>query len=134
MKFIIGAALLILLFSLPATAQGYYGNYGNVGGGPSLNSGASLNNYTGYSGVGNHSLSSNPVTTFHMTVVDGAGNEFIPSTYVPFEQAVARGRATLTAKPKTLAEVAAENRAVKKPKAELAFVQDNSGRAIPQKR
>lgn len=133
MKFIIGAALLILLFSLPANAQGYFGNYGYVGGGPSLNSSASMNNYTGFSGVGNHILASSPVTTFHMTVVDGAGNEFIPSTFVPFEQAVAQGRATLTAKPKTLAEVAAEYRAVKKPKAEVAFVQDNSGRAVAQK-
>jgi len=129
MKFFFGAAVLVLLFSMPASAQGYYGNFGNIGGGPSLNSGGALNSRTGYTGPGFHNMSSAPVATFHMSVEFGS-DDFIPSTFVPFEQAVAQGRALNTSRPKTLAQAAAEFRATKKPKAEVAFVQDDSGKAI----
>lgn len=131
MKLIIGATFLILIFSASAFGQSF-GTYGYIGSGPSLNSGASLNSRSGFTGVGTHTLYSTPEPRFHMTVVNGSSNDFIPSTFVPFEQAVAQGRAALATKPKTLAEVAAEYRATKKPKAEVAFVQDDSGRAIKQ--
>lgn len=133
MKLILGAAALTLIFSVPAMAQGYFGNYGNVGGGPSLNGGGTLNDHTGYTGVGTHILNNTPVTRFSMSVTNGSSAEFIPSTFVPFEQAVEQGRAALAAKPKTLAEIAAEYRAQKRAKAEVAFVQDNSGKAVTQK-
>jgi hypothetical protein len=129
MKYLFGAAVLILMASMPTSAQGYYGNYGSVGGGPSLNGGSSLNSRSGWSGPGFHNFSTAPVAQFHMTVEFGS-QDFIPSTFVPFAQAVERGRALNTSKPKTLAEAAAEYRATIKPKAEVAFVQDDSGKAI----
>ncbi len=129
MKLLFGAGVLILLFSLPTTAQSY-GSY--VGGGGSLNSGGSLTHASGMRGPAFHPPQSSPETRFPMTVTFGSESEFIPSVYVPFQEAVAQGRAALTAKPKTLAEVALENRAAKKAKAELAFVQDDNGKAVTQ--
>lgn len=117
MKIIIGAAALILLFSVPAHGQAYGGN---VGGGGSLNSGASLGSGGGMRGVTFHSIASNPETQLHMTVISGEGNLFIPSTYVPFAKAVEMGRAMEIAKPKPLAEVASEYRNEKKEKGEVA--------------
>ena len=132
MKLIFGAAVLILLFSLPASAQGAFGNYGSVGGGPSLNSGSSLNNQGGWRGPGTRTVASAPVAEFHMSVINGS-DDYIPSTFVKFDDAVAQGRVLLAQKPKTLAEIAAEYRATKKPKADVAFVQDNSGNAVVKK-
>ncbi len=79
-----------------------------------------------------HSISSSPVTQFHMTVISGDGNEFIPSTYVPFSKAVEMGRTMEIAKPKTLAEVANEYRNEKKDKIEATrsrvFEEQGAGR------
>jgi hypothetical protein len=129
MKYLFGAAVLLLVFSMPVSAQGYYGSYGSVGGGPSLNSGSSLNSRSGWGGPSFHNNSDTTVTRFHMSVEFGSP-DFIPSTFVPFAQAVEQGRALNTSKPKTLAQAAADYRATKKPKAEVAFVQDDSGKAI----
>ncbi len=131
MKLVIGVVALILLFSMPAHAQAAYGN--SIGGGGSLNSGSSLGGGSGYHGVTfHHSISSGPITQFHMTVVTGDGNQFIPSTYVPFSKAVELGRTMEIAKPKTLAEVASEYRSAKKDKPEATssriFEEQGTGR------
>ena len=116
MKLLIGTAALILLFSCTAGAQSF-GSY--VGGGSSLNTGASLNSSSSLGGVSFHSMPSNPGPFFHMTVTTG-DSEFIPSTFVPFAQAVEMGRMLKAAKPKSLAEVAVEYRNEKKAKPEVA--------------
>jgi hypothetical protein len=130
MKLVIAAGALILLFSIPAHAQGLGSN---VGCGGSLNSGTSLGSGGGYRGVTFHSSISVPAATqFHMTVVTGDGNQFIPSTFVPFAKAVELGRTMEIAKPKTLAEVASEYRSEKRDRTETAgvrvFEEQGSGR------
>ncbi len=115
MKLLIGTAALVLLFSCTAGAQGY-GSY--VGGGSSLNTGASLNSSSSLGGASFHSMPSNPGPFFHMTVTTGSASEFIPSTFIPFAQAVEMGRMLKVAKPKSLAEVAVEYRNEKKAKPE----------------
>jgi hypothetical protein len=130
MKLMIGVGALILLFSIPARAQSYGAN---VGGGSSLNSGGGLNAGGGLRGVTFHSLQSSPVATFHMTVTTGSDGDFIPSTYLPFAQAVELGKELQAAKPKTLAEVALEYRNEKKAKAELLHNLDSTSQT-PQKR
>jgi hypothetical protein len=129
MKLVIGVGALILLFSLPALAQSY-GN--NVGSGGSLNTGASLNAGGGLGSVSFHTLPSIPETRFHLVVVSGSADEFIPSTYVSFQKAVEMGGALEPAKPKSLAEVALEYRNEKKAKAELARSQGAGGQGAKQ--
>lgn len=119
MKIIIGAAALMLLFSVPAHAQ-IYGS--NVGSGGSLNSGTSLNRMGGLGGVTFHLAPNGPAPVFRMSVVSGDTNQFIPSTYVPFAKAVELGRAMEIAKPKSLAEVANEYRNGKKDRIEVTRV------------
>jgi len=129
MRLLVGAGVMILLFSVSAFGQ-IYGN--NVGGGPSLNSMASVNSMGSLHGVPFHPSTGSSGTQFHMSVAAGSEADFTPSVYVPFEKAVAEGRAELAAKPKTLAEVAFENKAAKRTKAELTLVQDDNGKLIRQ--
>jgi hypothetical protein len=129
MKLLLGAGVLILLFSIPAFGQ-LYGP--TVGGGSSLNNGQSLNGLAGINSSGYRGPTATSETQFHTMISSGSQTEFIPSVYVPFDQAVAEGRAALAAKPKTLAEVALENRAAKKVKSEVAVIQNDDGRVVRQ--
>lgn len=117
MKLLIGTGALILLFAWTAGAQSF-GSY--VGGGSSINSGASLNGAGGLGSVSFHSAPSNPGPFFHMSVTSGSDGEFIPSTFVAFAKAVEMGRMMQAEKPKSLAAVALEYRAQKKAKTEIA--------------
>jgi hypothetical protein len=114
MKRILGVAVLILWFAVPAHAQSIGGS---IGGGGSLGQ------------VSFHTLPTVPRAHFKVGAVRG-GADFEPSSFAPYEQALAQGRAALTAEAKTLAEIARENATVPKPKARLAIVQDDQGRAI----
>ncbi|HXJ16853.1 MAG TPA: hypothetical protein VNM68_06610 [Candidatus Polarisedimenticolia bacterium] len=113
MKRILGVAVLILWFAVPAHAQ-YFGT--SLGGG-------SLGH------VSFHTLPSVPPAQFEVRAVSG-GADFVPSSYVPYEQALAEGRAALAARTKTLAEITRENSVVPRVKARLILVQDDHGRAI----
>ena len=60
-----------------------------------------------------------------------SGNtEFVPSLFMSYDKALAKGVADLAAKPKTLAEVAQENRKEERAKAETSFVQDAKGKPV----
>jgi hypothetical protein len=114
MKRILGVAVLILWFAVPAHAQGFGG---------SLSGGGSLGHVTF------PALPSIPPAHFDVRAERG-GADFVPSSYASYEQALAEGRAALTQQAKTLAEIARENSGIPKAKARLVLVQDDYGRAV----
>src|SRR5580704_5240134 len=95
-KGLLGLGVLMLLCSRPAHAQ--YG--GTIGGGSSLGV------------VRFQSLPSYAPFSYSVVGVSGSAQEYTPSTFLPFEEAVAEGTASY-AQPKTVAEVAADMRAQK---------------------
>jgi len=70
-----------------------------------------------------------PATHYNVTAASGSAADFVPSSFVTFEQAVAAGHAA-QARPKTIVEAAAENKSVERPKAKFELVQDDSGQAV----
>lgn len=114
MKRILGVAVLILWFAVRAHAQSIGGSIGGGGG-------------LGHASF--HTLPSAPRAHFKVLVMRG-GPDFEPSSFAPYEQALAQGRAALAAEAKTLAEIARENSSVPKPRARLVILQDDQGRAI----
>ncbi len=122
MKRFLGLAVLALGFALPAHAQL---SGGSVGSGTSLSGSGGLNG-----AVSCHTLPSYPPANLAMIVISGTANSFIPSGFVSYEQAVAEGRAALSAKARSLAEAAEENSNSQKARAKFALVQDAKGEAV----
>ena len=115
MKWLLAVGGLLLVSAVPAQAQ----FVGSGGGGGSIGH------------INFPSLSSPPATQFNAVVVSGTEQDFVPTTYAPYDQVLAQGRTTqAAATPKTLGEVAQEYSREAKPKAKLAFVQDEYGNAI----
>jgi hypothetical protein len=130
MKRLLGLGFLILLGSLPARAQ----IGGDAYGVSSINSGGSLN---GASSLGEVAFASLPTPVelhYQNSTAHGSASDFVPSTFVPYEQALARGQAATAPenKPKPVAQVAEEYRAVKRAVAKLAIGQDSSGRIVKE--
>jgi hypothetical protein len=111
------AVLLLWVFvvSLPTCAQSR--------GGGIASSPSSLVNTGGGGGGGGYGSSG--TVSFHTfpgdspghydySYAQGSDSEFVPSTYVPYEEAVKMGQAALAYKPKSIAQIAAEYRAAKK--------------------
>jgi hypothetical protein len=73
---------------------------------------------------------SNPPTQFAATVVSGTAQDFVPTTYASYDQAIAQGRAALAIKQKSLGEVAQEYNHEAKVKAQFTFEQNESGQAM----
>jgi len=111
----LGLAGFILLCSSPAHAQ--FG--GTIGGGSSLGTVRfqSLPNYAPYS--------------YTITTISGSAQDYTPSTFLPFAEAVAEGTATY-APPKTVVEVAADMRAQKqaREKSKVIVEQDTQGNVV----
>jgi hypothetical protein len=127
MKLLVGLGALILLFSLPAHAQ-----LGTVGGSSSSYSGGSINtsNASSVAPVVFPQITPLPATRFGMSITSGSSFEFVPSTFMAFDKAVVQGVADLAAKPKSVAEVAQENRNKERAKAQISFVQDGKGKLM----
>jgi hypothetical protein len=68
---------------------------------------------------------------YTVTSVSGNAEDYTPSTFLPFDEAVAEGTATY-APPKTVAEVAADMRAQKeaREKAKVIVEQDTRGKVV----
>lgn len=132
MKKLLGIAAFALLFSVPAHGQMSRGAAAGSVPGPTANGGGSGGG-GGYNLSGTAAgtrLSGYPRAQFSVTAVTGGDPSYSPSTFLPFEQAVAEGNAE-NASPKTLAQIAAENNSAPKAKAKFAFVQDAQGRVVP---
>lgn len=141
---------ILVLCALPARTQ-TVGAGATVGYGQAINSMTSLNSSSGLSGVAFPRLPSNPATKLRVTVIVGSSATFVPSSFLPYSQAVeagtasrayspfvnyheaiAEGMAELAAKPESVARAALENRSEERPRANAAFVQDGFGRVVRQ--
>ena len=82
-------------------------------------------------GVSNFStLPSYPAASLAATAVSGTDAEFVPSTFLPFESAVAAGKAALDAQHASLAQAAEANSRAPKAKAKFALIEDATGNAV----
>jgi hypothetical protein len=111
MKYVLGSALLLLAVSAPAYGQSI--------------SGESLSPMPANVPMLPHYAPSSP----GMIELSGSYNDFFPSTFLPFDKAVAKGNAGGQPQ-KTVVEAAREARAQRKPKAKALFTQDGHGNAI----
>jgi len=109
---------LVWLSCLPAHAQSRMSpaaaapsTLNNSGGGGGGYSGGS--SYGG-GGAGIHSLPSSPAMQFTYCYAHGSDTDFAPTSFLPYDQAVELGESVLAEKPKSLGEVAAEYRALKR--------------------
>lgn len=132
MKRFLGLTILILGCSVPAHAQS---THGTLAGG----SAAGLPN-SGGAGYGGGGAALGPATfptprtippaKFASAAVSGSNDVFEPSTFLSFSQAVATGQAVLDAQHKSVAEAAAENSRVLKPKARAVLLENAAGNAV----
>jgi hypothetical protein len=131
MKKFLGIAVMGLLFSIPAHAQGRAGGLG-AGSGPN-----------GFPTFGGGSVGGGPVggesranireygrAQFATAAISGGDASFAPSSFLTFEQAVEEGKLA-SAPQKSVAQVAAENLAAMKARSRVEFVQDAGGRVVP---
>jgi hypothetical protein len=110
MKIALAAAVMVLLASLPAHAQG-------VGG--SLRPPQSF-----------QTLPWNPPASPQAIELSGTDETFLPSTFLTFESAVAAGKAVTKEKTKSVAEAAAESRKGVKTAAKIRIEQDDRGNLV----
>jgi hypothetical protein len=115
MKQLFALAVLILLSSVPSFAQRPAG--GGVGG-----AGGSI-------GGGTSRLPVYPSHDFQATYVTGS-DDFTPSTFVPYDQALTDGRNALAARARSLADAAKESRNSERPRAKFTIMQDGNGRLV----
>jgi len=103
-----------------------------MGGSSNPNTSGSYSGGGGAGGLGSSGsghLPSYPLAQFAVNAVSGTNEEFTPSTFLTFEQAIAAGKAAMP-DTRPLGEVAQENSDAQKAKAKIAFVQDASGNVI----
>jgi hypothetical protein len=107
-------AVLILLFALPARAQGHASHVGSPAS-PMINGGGGGAG-GGYGSVSFPASASSAPVHYQYTFAHGSESGFVPSRFVRYEDAVKMGQAAALATPPTpvsIAEVAAEYRALK---------------------
>lgn len=124
MKTLLVLGILLFLTSLPTQAQSYVGS-------SSTAYGSSING--GQNGMAkayfptHYSL---PDASSRMLIISGTNTEFEPSLFMSYDKALAQGIADLAAKPRTLAEIAQENRKEQRTKAQSSFIQDANGKLV----
>lgn len=127
-KRFLGLAILAAGLAVPAHAQVSRGfAAGNPTSSPSFSGGGGFGG--GYS-AGGIKLPSYPVACLGVTSVSGSQQDYVPSTFVAYDKALAEGRAILSAPPKSVAEAAREQGSSRTEKAKLALVQDDYGNAV----
>jgi hypothetical protein len=107
---------------------------GGIAGG-ALSSGAGGGG--GFSGVGGgtgstsfHTQQSIPPARLPSTAVSGSDATFVPSTFLPYDQAIAAGEAVLEAQHKTVAEAASENSRMRRLPAKAAIIENAAGNPV----
>ncbi len=105
--------LLIIAFSLPASAQGR-GSAGVTASALTLSGGGGGGGGYGTGGVSFHSHTLPPEAHYELAYAQGSATEYVASTYVPYEEAVKLGKEALAYNPRSIAQVAAECRAARK--------------------
>lgn len=85
----------------------------------------------GESGVTSfHTLPSIPAAILRSSAISGTEADFVPSTFLPYNQAIAAGREVLDAQHKSVAEAAAENSRTHRLKAKAVIVENAAGDAV----
>jgi hypothetical protein len=133
MKRLLGLAILTLGLALSASAQSGGRSFGGGTAGPSnggTNGGGGGGGGAISAGVGFSTLPNHPPASFAATAVSGTDGEFVPSTFLPFESAVAAGKAALDAEHASVAQVAEANSRAPKAKAKFALIEDATGNAV----
>lgn len=128
MKRLIALAVLAVGVAVPTHAQTIHAA---AGGGsssvPAAGGGVGGGGFSGgFGGVAVH----NPSAHFSVTSVSGSPQEFVPSTFVSYDKAVAEGQNVLDTPEPTVAEAARKQGDTHAEKAKLALVQNYYGKAI----
>jgi hypothetical protein len=121
----IAATVLVLAFAVAAQA----------GRGTDAHFTASPSPYTdvGGAGIGGGSIGGSgailhvPPTRFAMRAVSGSASEYIPSTFMAYDSAVAEGKASIAARPEPLGTFAEESIKPAAKNAKLQIVQKQDG-------
>jgi hypothetical protein len=71
-----------------------------------------------------------PPANLRSTAVSGSDATFVPSTFLPYKQAIAAGEAVLDAEHKTVAEAAAENSRTLRPRAKATIIENAAGNPV----
>jgi len=133
MKRLLGLGILAAGLAVPAHAQAFHGGASAGGTSNSLPINGGAGGFGGGFGgglSGGNRLSAYPLANFNVAAVSGIQAEYIPSTFVSYDQAVAEGREILTTPPKTLVQAAHDQANAHPNKAKFALVQDRNGNAV----
>jgi hypothetical protein len=130
MKRMIALAVLAVGLAVPVHAQ--TGRVAAGGGASSVS--PSGGGGWGSGGFGGGSTASRPLnyplTHFSVASVSGSQQEYVPSVFVSYDQAIATGQTVLDTPPMTVAEASRHLGDMRPEKAKVAFVQDDAGRVI----
>jgi hypothetical protein len=136
MKRFLGLTVLILGLSVSAHAQSRGGAVagGSAGGVLSNNGGGGYGGGGGFGGaesaVNFPALPTIGPANLPSSEVSGTDADFVPSTFLPYKQAIAAGQKVLDAQHKSVAEAAAENSRARRLKAKAAMIENAAGNAI----
>ncbi|HEX4002444.1 MAG TPA: hypothetical protein VHX36_07325 [Candidatus Acidoferrales bacterium] len=132
MKRFLGLAVLIFGLSVPAHAQaraggGMAGMSGSgAAGGTATSSGGGIGG--GSQGVTNfNTLPVFPPAKLPSSAVSGSDRTFEPSTFLPYDEAIAAGQQVLDAEHKSLVEAAAESSRQPRLKAKAEIIENAAG-------
>ncbi|MGA8873078.1 MAG: hypothetical protein WA434_08650 [Candidatus Acidiferrales bacterium] len=136
MKRFLGLAVLIFGLSIPAHGQSARGAMvGGIAGGALSNGAGGGGGYGGSGGgIGGstsfHTLPSIPPARLPSTAVSGSDATFVPSTFLPYNQAIAAGEAILDAQHESVAEAAAKNSLVHRLPAKATIIENAIGNPV----
>jgi hypothetical protein len=134
MKRFLGLTVLIFGLSIPAHAQSQRGGAAMTAGGTSsgaLSGGGGGAGYDsssgGMTGANFHTLPTIAPANLRSSAVSGSDATFVPSSFLPYGQAIAAGQAILDEQHETIAEAAAENSREHRSKAKAAIIENAIG-------
>jgi hypothetical protein len=135
MKRFLGLMVLIFGLSIPAHGQSQRGgaamaggpaggavSNGGGGGGGAEGTGGGMTGPTSF-----HTLPSIAPANLRSTAVSGSDATFVPSSFLPYSEAIAAGKSVLDEQHRSVAEAAAENNREHRSKAKAAIVENAAG-------
>jgi hypothetical protein len=123
-----GLAVLVLAFAVSAQAQG--SRSVRVAISPSTLHSSGGGSAGGASSGGFHHLTHYAPARFAVQVVTGDATDYIPSTFVPYQTALAEGQTVLASPPQPLGTFARQNSKPAPRKAKIELEQDHHGDAV----
>ena len=131
MRRMIAWAVLAVGLAVPTHAQTGHVVAGGGAGSVSASGGGGGWGGGGFGGGSTASrLLSYPLTHFNVASVSGSQQEYVPSVFVSYDEAIATGQTVLDTPPMTVAEASRQMGTMRQERAKVAFLQDGSGRVI----